>query len=96
MFVRAARGTRRNVLSSGCALAIRSCKGRGFAEAREAKATAEVSPVVSSKTAQRLAIATLGGLGVTALYWGLTDRFSQVEDQTTFVNWSHTHEVTPW
>ena len=95
MFVRAARSTRRNVLSGGCALAGRSCKERGFAETREATA-AEVGPVISSKTAQRLAIATLGGLGVTALYWGLTDRFSQLDDRTTFVNWSHTHEVTPW
>lgn len=55
-----------------------------------------VSPEVSGKTAQRLAIGIFGSVGALALYYGLTDRFSDQNERTTFTNWSGTHEVTPW
>lgn len=54
-----------------------------------------VSPTISAKSAQKVAASIFGALGVGFIYWGMTDGFAKSDSQTTFTNWSQTHEVSP-
>lgn len=95
MWMRLATVGRRRFLQTGYTLLNVTLPSASLSTASKA-AQSEVSPTVSGKTAQKVAGVVLGTLGICALYYGLTDSFTEDRDSTTYVNWSHTHEATPW